>query len=144
MDPAGMVHALEEVRRVLVPDGVLIDMRPFAEHWRVEVVSMRGFQGTGWVEDLPEQVNGDLASNEAMRDVESRGWFQREREEFFPLFYSWDTPSEMEEFIDNDWADFIGLGEKDRKATRSAWALGDADSRVRVRVQILISRWKKR
>ena len=143
MDPAGMVHALEEVHRVLAPDGILIDMRPFAEHWLVEVVSMRGFQGTGRVDDLPEQVNGDMASNEAMREVESRGWFQREREEFFPLFYSWDTPSEMEEFVDNDWADFIGLSEKDRNVTRSVWALADADSRVRVRVQILIARWKK-
>ena len=138
-----MVHALEEIRRVLVPDGILIDMRPFAEHWRVEVVSKSGFQGTGWVDDLPEQVNGDIASNEAMREVEARGWFQREREEFFPLFYSWDTPSEMEEFVDNDWADFIGLGEKDRKNTRSVWALGDADSRVRVRIKILISSWRK-
>ena len=138
-----MVDALQEVHRVLVPHGILIDMRPFAEHWRVEVVSSRGFQGTGWVDDLPEQVKGDLASNEAMSDVQSRGWFQREQEEFFAFFYSWDTPSEMEEFVDDDWADFIGLSEEDRKSTRSAWALGDADSRVRVRVKILISRWKK-
>lgn len=138
-----MVDALREVYRVLAPDGILIDMRPFAENWRVEVVSSRGFQGTGWVDDLPAQVNGDIASNEAMREVEARRWFKREQEEFFSLFYSWDTPSEMEEFIDDDWAEFIGLADKDRKATRSAWALSDGDSRVRVRVKVLISRWRK-
>lgn len=138
-----MVHALEEIRRILVPDGILIDMRPFAEHWRVEVVSSRGVKETGQVDDLPEQVSGDVASNEAMKEAESRGWFQHEQEEFFPLYYSWDTPSEMEEFVDDDWADFIGLSEDDRKSTRAAWAVGEADSRVRVRIKILIARWRK-
>jgi len=138
-----MVDALSEIRRVLVPNGILIDMRPLAERWQVEVVSSRGVTESGRVDDLPEQVSGDVASNKAMQEVETRGWFMRDSEEFFPFFYSWDTPSEMEEFVDDDWADFIGLSEEDRKSTRSDWAVGNADSRVRVRVKILISRWKK-
>ena len=136
-----MVHALEEIRRVLAPDGTLIDIRPLADRWQVEVVAARGFEETGRVEDLSEQVNGDVASNEAMREAEKRGWFRRERDELFSFFYSWDTPSEMEEFVAQDWADFIGLGEAARQATRSVWAIADADSRVRVRVKILITRW---
>jgi hypothetical protein len=48
----------------------------------------------------------------------------------------------MEKFIDEEWPDFIELGEAARKATRSAWAIGEADSRVRVRVKILITRWR--
>jgi hypothetical protein len=138
-----MVDALSEIRRVLVPNGILIDMRPLAERWQVEVVSSRGVTESGRVDDLPEQVSGDVASNKAMQEVETRGWFMRDSEEFFPFFYSWDTPSEMEEFVDDDWADFIGLSEEDRGSTRSAWAVGNADSRVRVRVKILIARWKK-
>jgi hypothetical protein len=142
MDPAGMVYALAEVRRVLKEDGVLIDIRPLADRWRVEVVSARGVQQTGRVDDLPEQVQGDIAANEAMSEVEKRGWFHREQETFFPFFYSWDTPSEMEEFIAEDWSDFIGLPEEAKRATRAAWATADADSRVRVRVQVLITRWR--
>lgn len=138
-----MVHALEEIRRVLVPDGILIDLRPLADNWRVEVVSLREIKRTGRVEDLPEQTNGDLASNEALKEVEKRGWFKREQDELFPFFYSWDTPSEMEEFVDDDWKDFVGMAEDTRRATRSAWAVADADSRVRVRVEIWIARWKK-
>jgi hypothetical protein len=138
-----MVHALDEIRRVLVPDGNLIDLRPLADRWPVEVISSNGFKETGRVDDLPEQVSGDVASDKAMQEVETRGWYAREDEEFFPFFYSWDTPSEMEEFVDDDWSDFIGLSDEDRKSTRSAWAVGDADSRVRVRVKILIARWKK-
>jgi len=138
-----MVHALSEIQRVLVPDGILIDMRPLAEQWQIEVVSANEFKETGRVMDLPEQVNGDLAANQAMKEAEARGWFKREQEEFFPFYYSWDTPSEMEEFIADDWADFIDLSEEAKKATRSAWALGNADSRVRVRMKVLMTRWKK-
>lgn len=138
-----MVHALEEVRRVLVPDGVLIDLRPLADRWRVEVVSAGGMHETGRVEDLPEQVNGDVAANQSMKEAEVRGWFRREAEELFSYFYSWDTPSEMEEFIEEDWGGFIELGDEAKMRTRSAWALADADSRVRIRVNILITRWRK-
>jgi len=138
-----MVDALSEIRRVLVPNGTLIDLRPFAEQWQIEVASTNEFEETGRVLDLPEQVNGDIAANEAMKEVETRRWFTRDAEEFFPFFYSWDTPSEMEEFIEEDWADFINVSDETKKATRSAWALGNADSRVRVRMKVLLSRWKK-
>jgi hypothetical protein len=138
-----MVHALEEVRRVLAPDGILIDLRPLADNWRVEVVSLREVKRTGRVEDLPVQTNGDVAANAAIQEAEKRGWFKREQDELFPFFYSWDTPSEMEEFVDDDWSDFVGMEDDTRRATRSAWAVADGDSRVRVRVEILIARWRK-
>ena len=137
------MHALDEVRRVLAPDGILIDLRPLADNWRVEVVSLREVKRTGRVEDLPVQTNGDVAANAAIQTAEKRGWFKREQDELFPFFYSWDTPSEMEEFVDDDWSDFVGMEADTRRATRSAWAVADGDSRVRVRVEILIARWRK-
>lgn len=138
-----MVDALSEIRRVLVPNGILIDVRPLADRWQVEVASSRAVVESGRVDDLPEQISGDVASNKAMQEVESRGWFTRESEELFPFFYSWDTPSELEKFVDEDWSDFIALSDEGRKSTRAAWAVGNADSRVRIRVKILITRWKK-
>jgi len=138
-----MVHALDEIRRVLIPNGILIDMRPLAERWQVEVVSANEFKETGRVNDLPEQVNGDTAANKAIKESEERVWFRHDKEELFPFFYSWDTPSEMEEFFEDDWADFVELSEETKQATRSAWALGNADSRVRVRMKVLMTRWKK-
>lgn len=139
-----MVHALNEIRRVLVPGGLLIDIRPLADRWPIEVGSLRSFQETGRVEDLAAQVEGDVAANAAMSEIESRGWFEREQEELFPFFYSWDTPSEMEEFIAEDWSDFIELGEAAKRATRSVWASAGAEARVQVRVQMLITRWRVR
>jgi len=138
-----MVHALSEIKRVLVPDGILIDMRPLADNWRVEVASLREIKRTGRVTDLPDQTNGDVASKAAMLEVEKRGWFRREQDELFPFIYSWDTPSEMEEFVNDDWKDFIDLDEDTKRTTRSAWAIADADCRVRIRMNVWIARWRK-
>jgi len=137
-----MVHALDEIRRVLVPGGVLIDIRPLADRWSIGVGSTGRFKESGRVDDLPIQVNADTASNETMKEAEVRGWFQREQEVFFPFLYSWDTPSEMEEFVAEEWYDFAALSEEAKIATRSAWATANADSRVQIRVKILITRWK--
>src|ERR671924_725230 len=133
-----MVHALEEIRRVLVAGAILIDIRPLADRWPVEVGSTGAFKETGRVNDLPVQVEGDVAANQAMQEAAARGWFEREQEALFPLLYSWDTPSEMEDFIAEDWADFVQLGEPAKMATRAAWASAEAAARVQVRVQILI------
>ena len=138
-----MVHALEEIRRVLAKDGVLIDLRPLGNRWRVEVISARETRQTGTMTDLPAGLEDDNAANQAMADGERRGWFLRESETLFPIHYIWDTASEMEEWIDTEWEGFVALEEQTRRATRSAWALGDADSRVRVEVKVLITCWKK-
>jgi hypothetical protein len=139
-----MVHALDEARRVLKPDGILIDIRPLNGKWPIEVASLREIKETGRVRDFPEPLNADRASNEAMQDVEARGWFARDRQEFFSYTYSWDTPSDMEEWIADEWEDFVAVEEEVKQATRSAWALGDADARVRLLVKMLITRWKVR
>jgi hypothetical protein len=138
-----MVHALSEIRRVLVSDGNLIDLRPILDTWPVEVVSAREILETGHIQDLPLGLADDKAANQSMARAEQNGWFTRQTEEFFPFYYSWDSPSEMEEWIAEEWEDFIQLDEESKRATRSAWALGDAESIVRVKVKMLITSWKK-
>jgi len=137
-----MVHALGEIHRVLVPEGILIDLRPISDHWLIEVFSRRETRETGRVTDLQLGLEDDEAANQAIRNAETNGWFKRENETFFPLHYVWDTASDMEIWIDKEWENFIGLDEDARRATRSAWALGDADSRVRVKAKMLIARLK--
>lgn len=138
-----MVHALDEIRSVLVPGGILIDLRPTVDQWAVEVFSSRETRQTGTVTDMSSGVEDDKAANQAMVEAESRGWFLREKEKYFTIDYIWDTASEMEEWVDTEWESNVGFGEETRRATRSAWALGDADSQVRVKVKILMTRWKK-
>ena len=138
-----MVHALSEIRRVLIPSGILIDLRPVLDRWQIEVASMREVREIGRMQDFPLGLADDKAANESVAQAAQNSWFTREQEEFFPFIYSWDTPNEMQKWIEDEWEGFIELDEQTKQATRSAWALGDADSFVRVSVKMLISRWRK-
>jgi len=137
-----MVHALDEISRVLKPHGVLIDLRPVEANWSVEVASASGIQLAGRLSDLPVAVADDKAAFQAMREAESRSWFIKQREEEFSFFYYWDTPSEMKQFMEEEWQDFEKLEDEVFEAVKSAWALANADARVRIRVRMLITKWQ--
>jgi len=137
------VHALEEIKRTLVPLGLLIDLRPLLGRWPVEVAWAGGFREVGRLTDIPIALSDDRAANAAMKEVARRGWFTLEDGKRFSLFYSWDTPNDMEEFLREEWDDFAQLDEEVSRAAKSAWAVAEADARVRVRADMLINRWKK-
>ncbi|HEY5728488.1 MAG TPA: hypothetical protein VIS72_00445 [Anaerolineales bacterium] len=139
-----MVHALDEIRRVLAPNGILVDLRPIDDERPIEVFSARETRKTGDATYLPLGLEDDIAANQAMETAESNGWFTRQSKGFFHLHYVWDTASEMEEWIKTEWEDFIELDEETKRATRSAWALGDGDMRVRARVKMLIAKWLRK
>jgi hypothetical protein len=138
-----MVHALREIHRALAPDGILIDLRPLDDRWPVEVASRRETRQVGRLLDLEHALAGDNAANRAMDRVEREGLFERQEQEFFPLYYSWDSPGEMQEYIQEEWEEYNSLDEPTLQAVRSAWAVADGDSRVRIRVKMLIARWGK-
>lgn len=138
-----MVHALDEIRRILKPNGILIDLRPVEDNWRVEIATQQEFQIAGKLIDVPIGKVDDEAAFRTMREVESRGWFKKQREEEFTFFYYWNTPSEMKEFMDTEWENFEKMEEDVYRAARSLWTSANADARVRVRVKMLITRWKK-
>jgi hypothetical protein len=138
-----MVHALEEIRRMLVPHGLLVDLRPVLDHWPVEVAWKNEHRRVGRLADLPEGLADDEAANRAMDEAARRAWFALEQEERFSLYYSWDTPSDMEQYVREEWDYFANLDEEVSRAARSAWAVADADARVRVRASMIINRWRK-
>lgn len=138
-----MVDALGEIYRVLVPRGVLIDLRPVSDRWQIEVVSARDVRETGRLQDLPVGLDDDDAANRAIKQAAANGWFVRSEETFFPFTYSWDTPSEMEAWLAEEWNESLELDDEAKRSTRSTWAVSDADSRVRVNVKLLITSWRK-
>jgi hypothetical protein len=143
MEHESMVHALDEIRRTLKPNGILIDLRPVSSNWSVEVSSSAGYQLAGRLNDMPIGLADDEAAFKAMREVESRRWFIKEKEEEFAFFYYWDTPSEMKEFMETEWEDFEKIEEDVFQKTKSLWAIANADARVCVRVKMLITSWVK-
>jgi hypothetical protein len=49
----------------------------------------------------------------------------------------------MKEFMDEEWEDFEKMEDDVYHATQSLWSTANADARVRVRVKMLITRWRK-
>jgi hypothetical protein len=143
MEHESMVHALDEIRRTLKLNGVLIDLRPVESNWSVEVSSSTGDQLAGRLNDMPTGLADDEAAFKAMREAESRRWYIKEKEEEFAFFYCWDTPSEMKEFMETEWEDFEKMDESVYRAAQSLWSQANADAQLRVRVKMLITKWKR-
>lgn len=137
------MHALQEIVRVLVPRGLLIDLRPLLGRWPVEVAWGNEYREVGRLTDLPEGLSDDEAANQAMEEAANRNWFTLEQGQRFSLFYSWDTAKEMEQYVRKEWDGFVKLDDEVSKAAKSAWAVAAADARVRVRTEMLINRWRK-
>jgi hypothetical protein len=138
-----MVHALDEIHRVLVPSGILIDLRPLLDRWPLEVTSTNVNREAGRATDLSEPLADDMAADQSMAKAEIQGWFLREREDTFPFFYYWDTPKEMKEYIDETWNDVIQIEDDQWSNLRSLWATANADARVRIRLKMKITRLRK-
>jgi hypothetical protein len=139
-----MVHALEEIWRTLVLDGVLIDLRPLADRWPVEVTSGHTYREIGRLTDLPSGLADDEAANNAITEAVLQGWFFRESEQIFPFFYYWETPEEMRAHIKDKWTDFMQLEEDIFSTAQSVWAATGAECRVRVRLKMFLTCWRKR
>ncbi len=143
MQHTGMVHALRETQRVLRHDGLLIDLRPLADGWPIEIASSAEEREVGRATDLAQALADDAAANAAMADAEGSGQWVRELQEEFSLFYYWDTPSEMQEYLDTEWDDVIAVEEAVWQQLRTAWASANSDARPRVRMKMLITRYRR-
>jgi hypothetical protein len=137
-----MVHALDEIQRVLVEGGILIDLRPFMDQSPFEVVSGSKILLAGRISQLPEDIANDEAANRAIAKAAEQNWFTMERKEFFPFIYSWDSPEEMREYIEEEWADFVTIDEEVWQNIRSLWAVADAGALLRIQVKMMVARWK--
>ena len=138
-----MVHALEEIRRVLVPAGLLIDLRPVADRWPVEVASDSLNHSIGHVTDLPSGLADDEAANQAILESARKGWFIRESEQNFPFFSYWDTPDEMRKHIQEKWEDSMQLEVDVYRKVQAVWKASGAGFRVRVKAKMLLTLWRK-
>src|SRR5687768_18406701 len=98
-----MVHALSEIRRLLIPNGTLIDLRSVLDRWQIEVASTREIRETGRMYDFPIGLADDEAANQSVASAAQNGWITRHQDGFFSFIYSWDATKGMEEWIEEDW-----------------------------------------
>lgn len=98
-----MVHALEEIHRLLRPDGRLVDIRPYAEPSIVEVIT--GDQILFAEPKREHDHEGVLASDRAMEEILKRKTFSVKHARDFKFFSYGSSAAEIREFWDryNDY-----------------------------------------
>jgi hypothetical protein len=101
MEMEGMVHALEEIRRLIKPDGFLIDIHPIRKAPLIKVV-----QGIDvlFVESDPgyDYDEGLRHADEALEEVIRRGVFRIEGGNEFEVITYASTVTEMRDY----WAEY--------------------------------------
>jgi hypothetical protein len=137
-----MVHALKEIRRVLLPRGWLLDVRPVSANAPLEVVVGNQVWPAGRVDEsagLPD----DHAANEAVRTVVREGWFVRERQAQFDYAWYWDTLDELQIHIAKKWSNSVRLPATVADEAARLLAAGGTGARVRLQLTLTIARYRK-
>jgi hypothetical protein len=137
-----MVHALKEIWRVLVRQGILLDLRPLAGKPVVEVVGPGAALAAGQLEESPESFADDQAANDALAHVSAQGLFAQERAATFDFAWYWDTLAEMQAFIAEKWTQ-THVPQAVLESAQRLVAGAGAGARVRVRSRMTLSRWRR-
>jgi SAM-dependent methyltransferase len=98
MEPEGMVHALEEIHRLLRPDGILIDIHPAREAPLVEVHADGRIVAT---ETYPRAHGDDIVqAEEALAEIVRRGIFAEEAVRGFEFMTYGSSVAELRSFFE--------------------------------------------
>ncbi|MGQ0603318.1 MAG: hypothetical protein ACT4QE_16670, partial [Anaerolineales bacterium] len=125
-----MVHALHEARRVLKPEGALIDLRPAAVHRRVGLLKAGQFRLLGV---MRERFDDDHAANRAVVEVVRNGLFKMDSRLRFECYRTMDRVAEFGAWLN----EFVSWG----KLPSHAWllqrveqALGEENGKAKIAV----------
>lgn len=97
MKPGGMVHALEEIHRLLRPSGILIDIHPVHGAW----IEVRTDDGVSFVQPDPGFDSDDelRPTENAVRTILDRGVFTLDAEREFDFLVYAPSARELREFF---------------------------------------------
>jgi len=137
-----MVHALEEMGRVLTSGGKLVDLRPLVSRPALDVFVAGQAERAGEIDDSAAEPD-DLASNAALREVVAADLFEEEEKAFFEYPYYWNTLEQMMRYHEEHWSGHAILpGEVVQQAERLV-KRASFDSKLRVQWRMVIATFRK-
>lgn len=101
-----MVHALETVHALLVPGGLLIDIRPTGDPPAFEVHIDGQVSHAGFLRETDDFVEY-FQARDALDEAIGRGLFALEREDTFPFYTYGSTMAELRDWLLANWSDAI-------------------------------------
>jgi hypothetical protein len=112
-----MVHALDETWRVLVPQGRLIDLRPYCLEIPLEFVFEQSMIPVARLDSSSSKPD-DLAADKAFKSAVDAGFFKLLTSDYFYSAYYWSSVEDMLVDYNDKWKDDVVLpGKVLRRAT---------------------------
>ena len=137
-----MVHALYEAWRVLVPQGILFDLRPLSNDMPLEILFSGGCESAGLV-DLSPDIEHDIAADQAINIAVSEGIFKELKSEVFDYRYYWNNVEEMKADLDEEWKDDVILPDEVLQRAFFLFNNHPGQSRVRFPLQMKLGKFVK-
>jgi hypothetical protein len=137
-----MVDALLESWRVLVADGIMIDLRPYHTKPALEIITADGAFVPGYIDDSGG-VADDIASDNAIAEVIRQGRFVRVLQDSFKFANYWDTLGGLLEYADDRWRSFACVPPFVVEAARLCIASAGSHYQVRIRRTLHIAVYRK-
>jgi len=137
-----MVHALQESWRALVPSGRLIDLRPRATNWPLEVVVDGQVRLAGRVDNAPF-VPDDSAAEGAMERMVREGWFSLGQHTSFDCASYWDTLEDMLTYYRESTSPPLTFPDDVLATAHAFTAPAGRDTKVRIRLSMELSIYHK-
>lgn len=106
MAEESMVHALEIIHHILVPDGRLVDIHPTGEPPSIEVVCGADRSLAGYLQEKDNFIEYEQAYA-ALTSAIAAGWFSVLRQGTFSFITRAETIAELHTFLDENWSDAI-------------------------------------
>lgn len=137
-----MVHALKEAWRVLVPHGVMVDVRPLSVDVPLEIVYKGGSESAGMIDMSPE-IHLDIASDNAIETVSREGIFRETHKELFDFAFYWKTVKGMQEDLDENWKDEMIIAGDVWSKSRQIIKQKHPQTRLRIAMKMKLAIYQK-
>ena len=137
-----MVHALKEAWRVLVPDGIMIDVRPLTTDVPIEVVFAGGSQPAGMVDLSPEREL-DRAADEAIEAVVEEGRFHLNTLETFDYANYWRTYHGMVTDFSERWEGEIIVPDQVLRKARQLYEQNRPGAKLRLPMKMKMGAYQR-
>ena len=137
-----MVHALNEAWRVLLPQGILIDLRPLCADAPLEIVFAGDCALAGPV-DMSPDIAHEIAADQAVKTVIGEGIFKKLQLDFFDFALYWETVADMLADMDEYWKGEVILRAGVIQRAHALFKKYQPQARVRLRMPMKLEKFER-
>jgi len=137
-----MVHALKEAYRILVPRGMMIDVRPLSVDVPLEIIYKRGSESAGII-DMSPGIDLDIAADRAIVSVVKDRIFVESKVEIFDFAFYWKTLNDMQDDIEEFWKDDVIVSDEVVQQARILLDKPRPQTQIRVGLQLKLGKYEK-